>query len=155
MEKLTNISIFVVCIWMICESSETRFGQMWPKPSFVCTCSLVSKRHNFGDSKQIRKNGSIHVWHGFIVAQSKPDNFIAVFLRGEKERTRYVNSHPTWLTSRNRAQIGKKLEFNLMNSPFLARVKRSNVRNVRILRFFKVLYLNMNIANNSTARSVW
>lgn len=78
---LTNISILVVCIWMMCESSATRFGQTCPRPCFVCTCSLLSKRHNFGVSKQMRKNGSIHTWHGFIVIQSRPDNFIAVFLR--------------------------------------------------------------------------
>lgn len=77
---LTNISIFVECIWMIWESSVIIFGHTWPRPYVECTCSLFSNKHSFGDWIQILKNGSIHLLHGLIVAQSKPDNFIAVFL---------------------------------------------------------------------------
>lgn len=83
---LTNISIFVECNWIMWESSVVMFGHMWPRPYVEWTCSLFSGRDNLGDWIQILKNGSIHRLHGLIEAQSKPESFIAVFLKKNKTR---------------------------------------------------------------------
>lgn len=88
MQILTNIVIVVVCVCIICESSVTIFGHIWPKPNLVVICSFCSNKCKLCDSSDITsKKGCIQRAHGCIVCQSKPEQRKAVSLLIKKRKT--------------------------------------------------------------------
>lgn len=50
---LTNILSEVLCVWMVCDSSVTMFGQMCFSPDGELICSFCSRRNIGPDSSLI------------------------------------------------------------------------------------------------------